>query len=962
MSDDNENTDTMQDETLPPKKRIFNDYVKYETSSKREKGDEDVDDYYYKLPITEYMKTRTPTINVGPDNEITDIKVLFTPNTGRVWDEYNLYSSFFTIPTDMFNIITIPKDTINILNKQALLELFTVIQEIENIEIDGYTYDDFCTPLFGNECSNISPFMYFDQNISNLESLPENDIIPYICNSSRTYIPFLYVFGNGSNITVENCLDPSYGIQSATGLSISMQITADTSMKNIYENWLKKAHDIASSYATQSLYYNVYHYSDYGLSTEVNRGVNMAIPMFIIDIVLVFCFLLFSLHEVHFTTTLLMASATLGCILSSLLLGLGLSLLLTIPWTSISIVIAFLALGLGADNSVLLGVLFLRTNKSWSLERRNSVAMSKSFVFILVTSLTTVLSFITGMNSSFDGIRFFCESSAIVMSTCFFTTFTCFDSFLVLIMRREIRLEQKDKQIKSSISSRHDASLYNNNNNNISDNNNNNNSNNNNNNISMIESNEEISTSVQRNSLSSLSSISPSSFLTPQSLTTISITPYSIYSNQTRKRSKPKDNSFLSQLFYWISPLYGSSLFCYCCYGVFIVLLSYSIYSCTKITQGIAPEDSVPYDSYTNLYFDIARDHFEETISNIKIVFYNTEFDKYKNRQLIIEIAEKSRSIPNILTTIDNPFIEYNNWCIYNNIDPKTQEGIKFLNSFIKFVKVNPRMMEKLSINLNTLDVNKLISAVVVTVPISQEIVNKLALGKDTMIEMRKLVDDSNNEYSSQLSLFSYTDLYHYFEMIGVTFNQTIINILTSAFAVLLVLLLFFSIIPALITMLCVLFADISILSWIPQMNLDLNAITSVILVMSVGIAVDFSAHITHSFTHQQGTGLERSKKTIQEMGRSLITSALTTFIGVFMLIFVPVPTNQMFFIMMSGVVLYGLLYGMILLPSLLSVINPGTEPKGKEIKQILDKDDEKQQIRNNEIKKDEELDSEGSS
>ena len=66
-----------------------------------------------------------------------------------------------------------------------------------------------------------------------------------------------------------------------------------------------------------------------------------------------------------------------------------------------------------------------------------------------------------------------------------------------------------------------------------------------------------------------------------------------------------------------------------------------------------------------------------------------------------------------------------------------------------------------------------------------------------------------------------------------------------------------------------------------------------------VGIAIDFSSHMTHSFVEKHGTSFQRARSSIEEMGRSLITSGLTTFLGVFMLAFAPVPTNQTFFTML---------------------------------------------------------------
>ena len=172
----------------------------------------------------------------------------------------------------------------------------------------------------------------------------------------------------------------------------------------------------------------------------------------------------------------------------------------------------------------------------------------------------------------------------------------------------------------------------------------------------------------------------------------------------------------------------------------------------------------------------------------------------------------------------------------------------------------------------------------------------------------------------------SYSTMYPYYEMVGITFRETVINLSTSALVVTLVLFLLLPPGPSLTAVISVVLADVCILAWVPFTGLNLNAISSTCMVMSVGIAVDFSAHITHAFVETDGaalSGAQRAAKAVTKMGRSLTTSALTTFLSVLMLSTVTVPSNRMFFTMMTGVVIFGMLFGMLFLPSVLSFLNP---------------------------------------
>ena len=233
-------------------------------------------------------------------------------------------------------------------------------------------------------------------------------------------------------------------------------------------------------------------------------------------------------------------------------------------------------------------------------------------------------------------------------------------------------------------------------------------------------------------------------------------------------------------------------------------------------------------------------------------------------------------------------------------------------------------MAEHLSINTTSLSV----PAAKVKFSINPVAVNDLELGEQVMLGARSVIKNVTSEYGMYIDMKSYSTMYSYYEMVGITFDETIINLITSAIAVMIVLFCLLPPGPSILAVLNVLLADICILAWVPLTGLNLNAITSTCMVMSVGIAVDFSAHITHAFVETDGSlsGKERAAMAVTKMGRSLTTSALTTFMSVLMLSTVTVPSNRMFFVMMSGVTLFGLLFGMLLLPTILSFFNPGYE------------------------------------
>lgn len=123
---------------------------------------------------------------------------------------------------------------------------------------------------------------------------------------------------------------------------------------------------------------------------------------------------------------------------------------------------------------------------------------------------------------------------------------------------------------------------------------------------------------------------------------------------------------------------------------------------------------------------------------------------------------------------------------------------------------------------------------------------------------------------------------------------------------------------------------DVDLLGFVHFWGHQVNSITTVNLIMAIGLVVDYSAHIMHNFGVQPtrdpltGAVVHRAKRVqsaLGQMGVSIVLGGVTTFVGVLPCAFAGSEVFRVFFHMFIDIIVFGLLHGLILVPILLCAI-----------------------------------------
>ncbi len=194
------------------------------------------------------------------------------------------------------------------------------------------------------------------------------------------------------------------------------------------------------------------------------------------------------------------------------------------------------------------------------------------------------------------------------------------------------------------------------------------------------------------------------------------------------------------------------------------------------------------------------------------------------------------------------------------------------------------------------------------------------------LINMREILRNT----SIPLSVYS-PDFVFYEHHVSIL-KTTILTVTVTIISMLLVALVF---IPHPIAVVCVIVSMTSVvlgfLGFLKFWKLSLSAIKTIQLLIAVGLCLNFTVHLSHSFMIATGKSRkERVSMALEKVGGIIMNEAISLFLGILMLAFGSSYLFTSFFKCMVDVIALGLLHSMVLLPVLLTFIGPRRTSKPK--------------------------------
>lgn len=365
---------------------------------------------------------------------------------------------------------------------------------------------------------------------------------------------------------------------------------------------------------------------------------------------------------------------------------------------------------------------------------------------------------------------------------------------------------------------------------------------------------------------------------------------------------------------------------------IFAIILMIGILSALKMEQYFDITMLVPTDSFVKDYFTAQDKYTRSSIFNTDIYFRGIDFSTEKNRRhMQLHIKTLVDECEFITYSPDFFWVDDFEKFILSNYTNKNIQGLDFNDQIEEFLSTPPYdyiyisdfarnevgniTSSKVSLSFRHLDRSDITSQIVAFSHL-RDVARNSPLNKD------------KDKHES--SVFSYSSFYFSWEFSSIVLKE-LQN--TAIFALISVFILSFIFIPHpsgslfVTSMVAVIFVEL--VGLLRFGGVHINVFTSIMLVMAIGLSVDFVMHIVHAYYETSAPTREAKVHTVMmTMGSSLLVAGCSTLFGTMLLVFGSSTMCYITFLTFVGVVSLGVSHSLILIPVLLSLIGPLYNPK----------------------------------
>uniref|UniRef100_A0A183VBW7 Patched domain-containing protein 3 n=1 Tax=Toxocara canis TaxID=6265 RepID=A0A183VBW7_TOXCA len=124
---------------------------------------------------------------------------------------------------------------------------------------------------------------------------------------------------------------------------------------------------------------------------------------------------------------------------------------------------------------------------------------------------------------------------------------------------------------------------------------------------------------------------------------------------------------------------------------------------------------------------------------------------------------------------------------------------------------------------------------------------------------------------------------------------------------------------------------DVGVVGYMTFWGVRLESVSMITVIMSIGFAVDLSAHIGYAYVKAHGDRKKKAIEALETIGWPVFLGAFSTVVGILVLVTVDAYIVQIFFKTIFLVIVFSMMHGLIFLPVLLTFVLPHAKDRDAE-------------------------------
>ncbi|KAL4236282.1 Patched domain-containing protein 3 [Mactra antiquata] len=802
---------------------------------------------------------------------------VWLPRGSRMYDEYHWVKEHF--PESIRYEKVIVEDT-NVLSVESINAMYDIYEKVTEFVVnDGLTINELCIKA-GPICRVNSILELWSYDKTTIRSLTQEQVFQTV-NQKVIYSPLYRNRLDLDKLLGDVERNNESKIVSARATSFFWFLKRNESTQDSAEAWEKMLIDLVNGEGHSNLD-KMFIYTARTFDDVIQTAASNDVGLLTIGFAFVYLFFTFNIGKFsHIEQKIFLAAGGLLSIGMAIIFTYGVGLGTGIMFGPIHQITPFMLLGIGVDDMFVIMESLKQLSpkeRQLSVEERIGLVMKHAGVSITVTSVTDIVAFAIGASTVIPSLSTFCIYASIGVLALYILQSTY---FVAIVTIDESRIEQRRNACLPCIT--HDSTYK----------------------------------------------------------------PWKFY------------NYSLQQIF--MSKVWGPFLTKTPVKVIVIlfamVLSGVNVWSFIHIKHDFDPSMYLPKDSYSQRYVTADRRYFPDDGAFVQL--YCGEMDYMSNFDTLMDLYSKVKTEPSVQSnTVDFWLASFIRW--KNTTMPSTIPSNTSLNEYLN--EVNGSSSSSVSPNVSLIQPYPSEN-----LPVSSSESLFLQLMQFMMTEEGRVYwrylkfDDIKKPTKIEGSLLTFRhvkclsatcniaamdtmrDIVDHFSFIGggtcfvysspqYMFNETnkvlklelYRNLALAAVCVFVVtLVLIANFWTSVLVFICVVFTVIDVAGTMQFWDISVDTASSVILILCFGLAVDYSAHVGHSFMTHTGTKNERARKTLVSIGPAVFSGGFSTFLAFLLLVNSISYGFTLFFRIFTSVVIFGLFHGLVFLPVILSLIGP---------------------------------------